>query len=173
MYGLFSNKRIVLYDTLLEQCGQAQVVAVLAHELGHWKLRHTPALFASHQLILGAQLALFAAAKGAPGLYEAFGFVPGERPALAALVLFQLMTGPLDELLSLGANVVSRAFEFQADRFGVGLGHGEELRAALVTLDRENKGAPHVDPLYSAYHFSHPPLPERLGAIDAELKRRA
>jgi STE24 endopeptidase len=173
MYGLFSNKRIVLYDTLLEQCTEAQVAAVLTHELGHWKLRHTPVLFASHQAILGAQLALFAAAKGAPGLYEAFGFAPGERPALAALILFQLMTGPLDEMLGLAANVVSRAFEFQADRFGVGLGRGKELKAALVTLDRENKGAPHVDRLYSAFHFSHPPLPERLAAIDAEMKRRA
>ena len=173
MYGLGKNKRIVLYDTLLEQCDEAQVVSVLAHELGHWALRHTPMLFVAHQVVLGAQLALFAAAKGAPGVFESFGFGAGERPALAARVLFQLMTGPLDELLGLASNVVSRAFEFQADRFGVGLGHGRALREALLTLDRENKGAPHVDSFYSAYHHSHPPLLERLSAIDAEMKRRS
>lgn len=173
MYGFFGSKRIVLYDTLLAQCSEEQVVAVLAHELGHWALGHTPMLFVSGQLMLGAQLALFAAVKGAPGLHQSFGFSAGERPALAALVLFQLMTGPLDELLSLLSNMVSRAFEFQADRFGVSLGHGQQLKEALFVLDTENKGPPNVDALYSTYHYSHPPLPERLRAIEAELKKKA
>jgi len=172
MYGFFSSKRIVLYDTLISQCNEDQVVAVLAHELGHWKLGHTPVLFVSGQLMLGAQLALFAVAKGAPGLHHSFGFAPGERPALAALVLFQLMTGPLDELLSLLSNMVSRAFEFQADRFGVGLGHGQQLKEALFVLDAENKGPPNVDVAYSTYHYSHPPLPERLRAIESEVKKK-
>jgi STE24 endopeptidase len=58
MYGMGSNKRIVLYDTLIKQCSEEQVVAVLAHELGHWKLRHTPVLFAAGQGVLLAQMAL-------------------------------------------------------------------------------------------------------------------
>jgi len=171
MYGFFKNKRIVLYDTLINQCSEEQVVAVLAHELGHWKLKHTAVLFIATQAILAAQLAVFAAARGAPGLFEAFGFAKDQRPALAALVLFQALIGPVDEVLGLVQNIVSRRFEFQADAFGVGLGHGPELRKALCMLDKENKGPPNVDTLYSAYHFSHPPLPERLKAIDAALKK--
>lgn len=171
MYGFFKNKRIVLYDTLVEQCSNEEVVAVLAHELGHWKLGHTPVLFVTSQILLAAQLALFSIVRGAPGLYEAFGFAPGQRPVFAALVLFQSLIGPLDEVLHLARNVMSRRYEYQADGFAVELGHGKSLGAALRTLHKENKGPPNVDPLYSAYHFSHPHLPERLRAIDAAMKK--
>jgi STE24 endopeptidase len=171
MYGFGANKRIVLYDTLLAQCSERQVVAVLAHELGHWKLRHTAQLLVCHQAVVGAQLALFAAARGAPGLHAAFGFAPGARPALAALVIFQMLSAPLDEALGLLANLASRAFEFQADAFAAALGRGRDLRAALVALSKENKGPPNVDAWYSTYHFSHPRLPERLAAIQAAAKK--
>lgn len=172
MYGFFKNRRIVLYDTLIQQCDEDQVTAVLAHELGHWKLGHTIFLFISTQVILGAQMGLFAALRGAPGLYESFGFIgSGNQPALAALVLFQMIIGPLDEFLGLLNNMVSRMFEFQADAFGVHLGKGKHLKEALCILDKENKGPPNVDPWYSTYHYSHPPLPERLKAISAKEKK--
>jgi STE24 endopeptidase len=172
MYGFFKNRRIVLYDTLIQQCDEDQVTAVLAHELGHWKLGHTIFLFISTQVILGAQMGLFAALRGAPGLYESFGFIgSGNQPALAALVLFQMIIGPLDEFLGLLNNMVSRMFEFQADAFGVQLGKGKHLKEALCILDKENKGPPNVDPWYSTYHYSHPPLPERLKAISAKEKK--
>lgn len=74
-------------------------------------------------------------------------------------------------MLGLLSNVASRAFEFQADAFGVSLGHGKALRGALCALDKENKGAVAADRLYSAYHYSHPPLAERLAAIDASMKK--
>ena len=161
----------MLYDTLLTQCTDDQVTAVLAHELGHWKLRHTPVLFIASQCVLASQLALFAMTRGAPGLYTSFGFPVDQRPALAALLLFQMIIGPVDEVLGLLQNVVSRKFEFQADNFGVSLGWGKDLKTALCVLDKENKGPPNVDELYSAYHYSHPPLPERLRAIDAAMKK--
>ncbi len=68
-------------------------------------------------------------------------------------------------------NYVTRRFEFQADAFGVAQGRAEDLKAALLVLDKENKSPPHTDPLYSAYHYSHPPLLERLRAIDAAVAR--
>lgn len=173
MYGFFNNKRIVLFDTLVGQCSEGQVLAVLAHELGHWALRHTPVLFVASQMILGAQFGLFTFLRSNEGLYESFLFPASERPVLAALLLFQLLIGPLDEMLGLLQNAVSRAFEFQADAFAVKLGRGHDLVTALCTLDKENKGPPNVDPLYSTYHFSHPPLPERLRAINAEMKKKA
>lgn len=172
MYGFFKNKRIVLYDTLIGQCSEEQVTAVLCHELGHWKLGHTKFLFLGTQVILGAQLGLFAALRGAPGMYEAFGFIgKGQKPALAALVLFQLLVGPLDEFLSLLQNMVSRAFEFQADAFAVSMGKAAQLKEALCILDKENKGPPNVDSWYSTYHYSHPPLPERLMAVERRAKK--
>mmetsp|Transcript_508 Transcript_508/g.1174 ORF Transcript_508/g.1174 Transcript_508/m.1174 type:complete len:433 (-) Transcript_508:1007-2305(-) len=172
MYGFFKNKRIVLYDTLIGQCSEEQVTAVLCHELGHWKLGHTKFLFLGTQVILGAQLGLFAALRGAPGMYEAFGFIgKGQKPALAALVLFQLLVGPLDEFLSLLQNMVSRAFEFQADAFAVSMGKAAQLKEALCILDKENKGPPNVDSWYSTYHYSHPPLPERLMAVEKRAKK--
>jgi STE24 endopeptidase len=88
-----------------------------------------------------------------------------------ALLLFQFVSAPLDEVIGFFQNVVSRRFEFQADGFAVGLGHGEQLSGALLKLEEENKGAMHVDALYSAYHHSHPPLVQRLWAIQAGAKK--
>ncbi|KAL4518147.1 hypothetical protein Ndes2526A_g01403 [Nannochloris sp. 'desiccata'] len=172
MYGFFGNKRIVLYDTLISQSSEDQVVAVLAHEMGHWKCGHTWILFIGTNILMACQLALFSLARFAPGLYTSFGFPATHRPALAALLLFQMIIGPVDEVLNLGMNIISRKFEFQADEFGVSLGYGNELKEALCKLDKENKGPPNVDELYSAYHYSHPPLPERLRAIDAGMKKK-
>lgn len=170
MYGFGRSKRIVLFDTLMSTCTEEEVVAVLAHELGHHKLRHVPVTFCIGQLLLLAQFLLLTVVRGAPGLYEAFGFAPGERPALVALVLFGYLSTPLDEVVQFGANAVSRRFEFQADRFAVRLGKGQHLRGALLHLEEKNKSALNVDPLYSAMFYSHPPLVERLAAIDSELR---
>lgn len=178
MYGFFNNKRIVLYDTLIQQCSQEQVVAVLAHELGHWKLRHTPQLFTINQLVLLAQFSLFTLVRNSTHLAASFGFggpaggAAAAAPAFVALILFQFIVSPLDELIHFGSNVVSRIFEFQADNFAVTQGHGEQLRSALLVMEKENKGAMHVDPLYSAYHYSHPPLVDRLEAIDRAVKKK-
>lgn len=68
-------------------------------------------------------------------------------------------------------NLVSRRFEFQADSFAIQQGKGADLRAALLALEKTNKASMNTDPWYSAYHYSHPPLEERLAAIDAQLKK--
>ncbi|CAH2069234.1 unnamed protein product [Thlaspi arvense] len=132
MYGFFKNKRIVLYDTLIQQCkNEDEIVAVIAHELGHWKLNHTT-----------------------------YSFIAVQHTVI-----------PLQHLVSFGLNLVSRAFEFQADAFAVNLGYAKDLRPALVKLQEENLSAMNTDPLYSAYHYSHPPLVERLRAIDGQDKK--
>jgi STE24 endopeptidase len=171
MYGFGGNKRICLYDTLIDQASQEQVVAVLAHELGHWKLSHMPKLLAATSTVSLAQLLLFTAVRTSSGVFEDFGFPPGVRPALAGFLLFQQLIGPVDEVLGLLSNLVSRTFEFQADAFAASCGKAEDLKGALLVLDKENKGALASDPLYSAYHHSHPPLIERLAALDAASKK--
>ena len=75
------------------------------------------------------------------------------------------------QVIGLLINQLSRRYEFQADNFAVKLGHAPQLREALKKLDSNNKSAPNVDPWYSAYHYSHPPLVERLNAIDNASKK--
>jgi len=169
MYGFFKNKRIVLFDTLLNQCNEEEVVGVLAHELGHWKLKHTMALFISAMTVLFVQMSAFTCIRTSKLLFRSFGFET--QPVFISLILFQLLIAPVDLIITLAQHFVSRLFEFQADAFAIGLGHGAPLRTALLKLEKENKASPVVDPWYSAYHYTHPPLTERLAAIDAKMKQ--
>ncbi|XP_043362175.1 CAAX prenyl protease 1 homolog isoform X4 [Dermochelys coriacea] len=145
-YGFFKNKRIVLFDTLLEDycalnkehsegedgedddtkpkvknkkqgCKNEEVLAVLGHELGHWKLGHT----------------------------------------IKNIVISQV--------LSFCLTVLSRRFEFQADAFAKELGKAEDLYSALIKLNKDNLGFPVSDWIFSMWHYSHPPLLERLQAL--------
>ncbi|KAK1412222.1 hypothetical protein QVD17_33289 [Tagetes erecta] len=171
MYGFFKNKRIVLYDTLIQQCKNVEeVVAVIAHELGHWKLNHTMYSFIAVQVLTLFQFGGYTLVKNSKDLFMSFGF--DTQPVLIGLILFQHTIIPIQHLISFGLNLVSRAFEFQADAFAKNLGYSKPLRDGLVRLQEENLSAMNTDPWYSAYHYSHPPLVERLAAID-EVDKKA
>ncbi|XP_059312597.1 CAAX prenyl protease 1 homolog [Lycium ferocissimum] len=170
MYGFFKNKRIVLYDTLIQQCkNDEEIVAVIAHELGHWKLNHTMYSFIAVQILTFLQFGGYALVRNSKDLFQSFGF--DTQPVLIGLIIFQHTVIPLQHLVSFGLNLVSRAFEFQADAFAKKLGYAAPLRAGLVKLQEENLSAMNTDPWYSAYHYSHPPLVERLAAIDESEKK--
>ncbi|KAK4487812.1 hypothetical protein RD792_005492, partial [Penstemon davidsonii] len=165
MYGFFKNKRIVLYDTLIQQCkNDEEVVAVIAHELGHWKLNHTMYTFIAVQILTLLQFGGYTLVRNSKDLFQSFGF--DTQPVIIGLILFQHTVTPLQHIVSFSLNLVSRAFEFQADAFAKKLGYAEPLRAGLIKLQEENLSAMNTDPWYSAYHYSHPPLVERLTAID-------
>ncbi|XP_057510005.1 CAAX prenyl protease 1 homolog [Actinidia eriantha] len=171
MYGFFKNKRIVLYDTLIQQCkNEEEVVAVLAHELGHWKLNHTMYSFIAVQILTFLQFGGYTLVRNSKDLFQSFGF--DTQPVLIGLIIFQHTVIPLQHLVSFGLNLVSRSFEFQADAFAKKLGYGVPLRAGLVKLQEENLSAMNTDPWYSTYHYSHPPLVERLAAIDEPDKKQ-
>ncbi|XP_057744555.1 CAAX prenyl protease 1 homolog [Arachis stenosperma] len=170
MYGFFKNKRIVLYDTLIQQCkNDDEVVAVIAHELGHWKLNHTVYSFVAVQVLTLLQFGGYTLVRNSSDLFRSFGF--DTQPVLIGLIIFQHTVIPIQHLVSFGLNLVSRSFEFQADAFAKKLGYAAELRAGLVKLQEENLSAMNTDPWYSAYHYSHPPLVERLAAIDESNKK--
>lgn len=171
MYGFGRNKCIVLYDTLLKQCTESQVIAVLAHELGHWKLGHTKCLMLIQQLIMLVQFMLFAVFRGSDHLFEEFGFIGNAKPVIISMMLFMTMTGPADKLITWLFNLLSRRFEFQADKFAADLKHSEHLIEALKVLDRGNTSDFVVDPLFSQYHYCHPPISERLHAIAMSAKK--
>ncbi|CAN0884361.1 CAAX prenyl protease 1 homolog [Linum grandiflorum] len=165
MYGFFKNKRIVLYDTLIQQCkDEEEIVAVIAHELGHWKLNHTMYTFIAMQILTFLQFGGYTLVRNSTDLFRSFGF--DSQPVLIGLIIFQHIIIPFQHLVSFGLNLISRSFEFQADAFAKKLGYAVPLRAGLVKLQEENLSAMNTDPWYSAYHYSHPPLVERLSALD-------
>jgi STE24 endopeptidase len=159
--GIGRVKRIVLFDTLIEQMSQEEILGVLAHEVGHWKKHHV-----LKSIILSATMAfcgLFAAYHvmswdGLPGLV---GLSQASFFARVMIVGFigSLIMFPLTPFFSL----FSRKNEREADRFATDLtGRPEALASALVKLSRENLSNLHPHPLYAAFYYSHPPVVERI-----------
>jgi len=170
MFGFGSNKRIVLFDTLMEQVKQSEILAILGHELGHWKLGHTLTNFAVTQVYFGVAFYFFSQCYTSKDLYAAFGFdsTTSDVPTIIALLFFfQTLWAPVDKVLSFVLTVFSRHCEFAADKFSVDLDMSQDLQSGLCKIHLENLGAMCPDSLYSTYHYSHPPLVERLSAMMA------
>jgi STE24 endopeptidase len=158
--GLGKSKTIVLFDTLIEKLTQDEIVAVLAHEIGHYKKRHTLASFVASNFQTFAIFALFGWALQYDQLSEALG---AETPSfhLSALTFFILLT-PLQILLGLINNSLSRMNELSADTFAAKTYKRAPMRSALskISTDSLSNLSPH--PLYVAFNYTHPPLVARL-----------
>ncbi|PGH15854.1 hypothetical protein AJ80_05385 [Polytolypa hystricis UAMH7299] len=163
-YGLPWKKHIVIYDTLIEKSEPEEVVAVLSHELGHWSLSHTTKLFGIAQFHMFYIFALFSAFVNNKSLYNSFGF-HNEYPIMIGFLLFSDALAPMDAVVKLLMNILSRKFEFEADAFAVKLGYTAELARSLVKLQIQNLSTMDADWMYASYHYSHPILSERLGAL--------
>jgi STE24 endopeptidase len=163
--GVFGQKRIVLFDTLLDALGPREVVAVLAHELGHFKLHHVR--WALLRGIATSGLVFFVLSRLLPveAFYAAFSL---DKTAYGAVAVFSLWFALASFLLHPLENALSRRHEFAADAFALRAGAtGEELGASLRKLSEKSKHLPVTHPLYSAVYHSHPPLVERLRAMGA------
>jgi len=156
MFGFGSNKRIVLFDTLMEQVQDDEILAILGHELGHWKLGHTVANLVVTQTYMGAAFYSFSLCYNSTGLYRAFGFNDGEdnpvATIIALLLFFQTIWAPVDKILSFATTLFSRYNEFAADEFSASLGMAAELQTGLCKISLENLGAMCPDPWYAVYH---------------------
>lgn len=172
-FGLFQSKRIVLFDTLLEQATDDEIVAILGHELGHWQLWHTAQGFVFQQVYTFACFYVFGLCMHDAALFASFGFATDAKPVLIGFLLFsQTVWAPVEHVLSFLMTLNTRKNEFQADAFAVDLGHDRALKTGLTKLAIENLSNMNPDALYSAYHYSHPPLVERLDAITTRAKKR-
>ncbi|KAK9881957.1 hypothetical protein WA026_018149 [Henosepilachna vigintioctopunctata] len=169
-YGLFNSKRIVLFDTLLAKedgsgCQNDEILAVLSHELGHWKHNHVTKNIIVFQVNLFLLFYIFAFMFKYPPLYKALGFYKFQPVLVGLLGVLQYVMMPYNTLVSFSMTCLSRKFEFQADEFAMKLGKTEPLKKALMQLNKDNLSFPIYDNLYSLWHHSHPPLLERFEAL--------
>lgn len=142
-----------------------EVVAVLGHEIGHWKMKHTVIHLTIAEINLFFSLFLFGYLYKYQDLYSAFGF-HNEQPTLIGLLLvFQLVLAVYKEVFGISQSFLSRHMEFSADKFSADLGYSNQLADSLIKLGVDNLSLPVDDPLYSAVHHSHPPIPERIKAL--------
>ncbi|MBF0272632.1 MAG: M48 family metallopeptidase [Magnetococcales bacterium] len=164
--GLGRGRRIVLFDTLLARHGDAEVVAVLAHEVGHLVLGHLRRVTVVAVLHLGLMSVLLAMAMHQPALHHDFFM---ERVTLhGGFVFFVLLAVPLDLLTGPVLKWISRRHEYAADRFAVStLGDCAPLVTALKRLARENLTGLTPHPWHVILHHSHPPVLDRIAAIEA------
>ncbi|KAF9429218.1 hypothetical protein BGZ76_001642 [Entomortierella beljakovae] len=169
-YGFFKNKRIVLFDTLLEHSDNDEICAVLAHELGHWACNHTLKMLIFGQAQLFVIFYLFSQFINDKSMYTSFGFVDS-TPTLIGFLLFNYLYSPVDSVISFIANMISRRYEFQADAFARDLGYAASLASGLIKLQLKNLGTMNPDWLHSMYHRSHPELIERLNAINRQSSK--
>jgi STE24 endopeptidase len=169
--GVGRNKRIVFFDTLIERLQAAEIEAVLAHELGHFRLHHV-----RQRLILSlggglGGLALLGALAAWPGFYAAFGIA---TPAPhTALLLFMLVLPAFTFFLTPFGAWWSRRHEFQADEFAARFADAQQLAEALVKLYRDNATTLTPDRLHSAFYDSHPPAPVRIAKLRELAANRA
>ncbi len=161
--GIGKAKRIVLFDTLIEQMTMEQGLAVLAHEMGHYKMKHIRRMLLVQTVFLFIGLYLLSWLINAPWFFSAFGLTPSNH---AALVLFSIVSGPATFYLGPLMNRLSRQHEYEADRFAAKtLGEGKPMEEALINLTVKNLSNLNPHPWYSAYHYSHPTPAERISAI--------
>src|SRR5882724_3321650 len=164
--GIGKAKRIVLFDTLIEQMTIDQGLAVLAHEMGHYKMKHIRRMLVVQTVFLFLGLYILSLLVNYRPLFAAFGVDNPSNPA--ALVLFSLLSAPATFFLGPLINLLSRKHEYEADRFAVEtLRNRRSMEEALINLTIKNLSNLTPHPWYSAYHYSHPTPTERIDAIRA------
>ena len=164
--GFGANKRIVFFDTLLARLAPPEIEAVLAHELGHFKLKHIVKRIAMMFVLSLAFLALLGWLKNQVWFYTGLGvsplIAPGQSNDALALILFMLALPVFTFLFSPLASLGSRKHEFEADAFAARHADKANLISALVKLYEDNASTLTPDPLHSAFYDSHPPASIRI-----------
>lgn len=162
--GFGKNKRIALFDTLVEKHSVDELVGVLAHEIGHHKKGHVWKGFVLSVAQTGATLFILSLALNWTVLFEAFNVSPS---IYAGFAVFGILFSPVNFLLALPLHALSRRHEFEADRYAAEtLGSGQALATGLKKLSANSLANLTPHPFYVALHHTHPPLVERVRALD-------
>jgi STE24 endopeptidase len=165
--GFGKNRRIALFDTLIDKHSDDELVAILAHEVGHAKCRHIHKQLILGILSTGLMFFLLSLAIRFPGLYEAFG-LPAEPPLpiYAGFIFFGFLYTPVSTLVSIFTNILSRKFEYEADAFAVATTQGPDpLISGLKKLSVDNLSNLTPHPFLVFLEYSHPPVLDRIAAM--------
>ena len=162
--GIGKSKRIVLFDTLIKQLSQPELLNVLAHELGHFKKKHIRNMLVLNFFIMGFSFYIISLILKSPAFFEAFSM---DNISLhSALVLISLISPSFLFIFTPLFNWKSRKHEYEADKYSINLlKQPEEMAKALVNLAEKNLSNLTPHPWYSFYHYSHPGLIERINHI--------
>ncbi|KAK6456652.1 zinc metalloprotease [Scheffersomyces xylosifermentans] len=165
LIGLPWSQKIVLYDNLIETSTIDEIVAILTHEIGHWKSNDTLKLLAASEATLFIMFSFFSAFIYNKSLYSSFGF-NREHPTIIGFFLFYGIYGELQPVITFFIHSVAQNIEYRADYYAKSYGYGQVLGEALIKLEIQSLTAFHNDWLYSAYRHSHPTLVQRLASLD-------
>lgn len=161
--GLGPKKRVVLYDTLIDELTEEEIVAVLAHEVGHYKKRHTLRSMVVSVIQMGVLFWLFSLCVNNVALSEALG---GDRAYFQmGLIAFAILYSPVNLILGVGMNVWSRNNEYEADAFAARYYEGDYLVSGLKKISVKSLSNLTPHPLYEYVYYSHPSLLKRIDAI--------
>ncbi len=164
--GLGPKKRIVLYDTLIADLENREIVGVLAHEIGHYKKKHTLLGMILGILQTGIMFYLFSLFVSRPEFSQALG---GDVAKFhLGLIAFAILYSPLQLFVSIFMNMISRKNEYQADRYAAENFGAEYLSSALKKLYKNSLGNLTPHPLYVFFHYSHPTLLQRITAMEGD-----
>lgn len=162
--GFGKNKRIALFDTLIEGHSISELVAILAHEIGHYKKKHVIKGMIISIVHMGIMLYLLSVFVSHRGLFDAFYM--NNVSVYSGLLFFGLLFSPIEMILSIFMNIFSRRNEYEADRFAAETtGRGDDMIEALKKLSVHNLSNLTPHPFYVFLNYSHPPLLERIKAI--------
>ena len=158
--GFGSEKRVTLYDTLINDLDDEEIVAVLAHEVGHYKKKHIIFNLFASILLTGVTLYILSLFISNPALSQALGVT---TPSFhIGLIAFGLLYAPISEITGLIMNVFSRTFEYQADNYAKNTYKSEPLITSLKKLSKNSLSNLTPHPAYVFMHYSHPTLLERI-----------
>ena len=161
--GLGPKKRVVLYDTLIDELTEEEIVAVLAHEIGHYKKRHTLRSMVVSVIQMGVLFWLFSLCVNNVALSEALG---GDRAYFQmGLIAFAILYSPVNLILGVGMNVWSRNNEYEADAFAARYYEGDYLVSGLKKISVKSLSNLTPHPLYEYIYYSHPSLLKRIDAV--------
>jgi STE24 endopeptidase len=158
--GFGSQKRITLFDTLINDLEPDEIVAVLAHEVGHYKRKHIVFNLVTSILVTGVTLFLLSVCINSPLLSEALGIsIPSFH---IGLIVFGILYSPISEITGIFMNYISRVFEYQADNFAKETFAAAPLVSSLKKLSKNSLSNLTPHPAYVFMHYSHPTLLERI-----------